>query len=159
LGYVAIKAVALPCCHIIEIESVLISLAKTPGKVLTQLETVAIQRAALMGGSPAEQTVAIEHHVSALESGKTREEIRGIAEAWAQGNPDWLEEHSKDKPEMFPLAWNRNPGIVAGIAELHERSRRVFAAVGILHMISDQALPKLLAERGFTVERVVLNAH
>jgi hypothetical protein len=31
----------------------------------------------------------------------------------------------------------------------------VFAAVGVLHMSGAKSLPKLLAERGYTVERVL----
>ncbi len=34
----------------------------------------------------------------------------------------------------------------------------MFAAVGILHMIGDAALQRLLAERGFKIERVPLGA-
>jgi uncharacterized protein YbaP (TraB family) len=40
--------------------------------------------------------------------------------------------------------------------ELHRSGQRVFAAAGILHMVGDTALQKLLAERGFKIERAPL---
>ena len=49
----------------------------------------------------------------------------------------------------------RNPAMAERIAALHGEGRRVFAAVGALHMTGAQGLPRLLRERGFTVERVV----
>jgi len=54
------------------------------------------------------------------------------------------------------MAATRNPGIAARLDELHRGGQRVFAAAGILHMVGDGALQKLLTERGFTVERVPL---
>src|SRR5215813_10561699 len=84
-------------------------------------------------------------------------QIRAIVEAWAQGDLDRLEPHVDDKERAAfqRLMWNRNSGIAARIEELHQSGSRVFAAVGILHMVSEQVLPKLLVERGFTAERVV----
>ena len=49
----------------------------------------------------------------------------------------------------------RNPGLAAGIDKLHRDGKRVFAAVGALHMTGPKALPTLLANMGYKVERVV----
>jgi uncharacterized protein YbaP (TraB family) len=48
----------------------------------------------------------------------------------------------------------RNPGLARRIAEEHTKGVPVLAAVGILHMTGDKALPKLLAEMGFEVTRI-----
>jgi hypothetical protein len=48
----------------------------------------------------------------------------------------------------------RNPNLAARIDALHARGQRVFAAVGALHMTGPRALPALLAQRGYRVERV-----
>ncbi len=57
-----------------------------------------------------------------------------------------------------PSAGARNPAIASRIDELHRDGRRLFAAVGTLHMIGDAPLQKLLAERGFKIERVPLGS-
>jgi uncharacterized protein YbaP (TraB family) len=144
-------------------EFVLTGFARSAGKEVALLETPSIQRDTLVGMSPVEQTAAIERNLSELESGANRERIRAIAEAWAEGDLDRLERYGADE-NLAPqatikrLVWDRNPGIAARIEELHDSGRRMFAAVGILHMLGAYALPKLLAERGFKVERVGFGA-
>ena len=41
------------------------------------------------------------------------------------------------------------------IEALHGEGKRVLVAVGALHMTGEQGLPRLMAARGFTVERLV----
>jgi uncharacterized protein YbaP (TraB family) len=50
---------------------------------------------------------------------------------------------------------DRNPGLAASIDALHLGGKRVFAAVGSLHMIGPRGLPALLARRGYRVEPIV----
>ena len=47
---------------------------------------------------------------------------------------------------------DRNGPLAARIDALHGAGQRLLVAVGALHMSGPQALPRLLAERGFTVE-------
>jgi uncharacterized protein len=48
----------------------------------------------------------------------------------------------------------RNPGLAAGIDKLMGDGKPVFAAVGALHMTGLKAVPTLLAQMGYKVERV-----
>ena len=52
---------------------------------------------------------------------------------------------------------DRNPPMAEGIDRLHGDGKRAFAAVGALHMTGDKALPLLMQQRGYTVERVRLD--
>ena len=137
--------------------------ANATGKPIVMLETVATQRAALLGGSPAEQIDRIERGVSALEMGATRKSLALLAEAWANGDlerieREWCECDTRDASEdLERLAFSRNPALAASIAELHRSGKRVFAAIGILHLIGDKAVQKLLLARGFKVERVAFS--
>ena len=54
---------------------------------------------------------------------------------------------------MRRLKVDRNPALADRIAALHIQGHRVFAAVGALHMTGPMTLPRLLAARGFSVER------
>ena len=141
------------------IEAVLASFARKTGKNLATLETVAIQRAAIVAGSPAEQAVEVDHRLTALENGSARKAMAVIANAWARGDLDALTrlyEPAEARVALERMAGSRNPAIAARIDELHREGRRLFAAAGVLHMIGAASLQKLLAERGFTLERVPL---
>ena len=141
------------------IEAVLAAFARTTSKNLALLETVAIQRAAIIAGSPAEQMLEIDRRLVALENGSARQAMAAIANAWAQGDLDTLRRlfaPPEARGTLDRMAGARNPAIASRIDELHRGSQRVFAAAGILHMVGDGALQKLLAERGFKIERVPL---
>ena len=49
---------------------------------------------------------------------------------------------------------DRNPAMAARIDALHSGGQTVFAAVGSLHLFGPQALPALMAQRGYRVERI-----
>src|SRR6185503_8107636 len=72
------------------IEAVLAAFARKTGKNLVTLETVAIQRAALVAGSPAEQAVEVDQRLMAVENGSARKAMAVIANAWARGDLDAL---------------------------------------------------------------------
>jgi uncharacterized protein len=140
-------------------EMVLAGYARGASKPLLTLETPAIQRAAINGGPPAEQLASIDAQVTALEQGTARKELTAVAEAWARGDLDGLRRTLTDvapaeRAAVERLVEPRNPAMAERIDALHADGRRVFVAVGILHMVGDTGLPRLLRERGFTVERV-----
>ncbi len=141
------------------IEAVLANFARKTGKNLATLETIATQRAAIVAGSPAEQATEVDQRLAAVENGSARKAMAVIANAWASGDLETLArlyEPPDARVALARMAGSRNPGIASRIDELHREGRPLFAAVGILHMVGDAALPRLLAERGFTVERVPL---
>ena len=142
------------------IEAVLASFARRTGKHLATLETIAIQRAALVTGSPTEQAMEVDQRLTALENGSARKAMAVIATAWARGDLDALASlyAPPDAREALErMAGARNSAIAARIDELHRDGRRLFAAAGVLHMVGDAPLQKLLAQRGFMVERVPLD--
>jgi uncharacterized protein len=52
------------------------------------------------------------------------------------------------------IVFGRNPDLAAAIDLAHREGKRVFAATGILHMVGDGGLPRLLQKLGYKVERV-----
>ena len=62
-----------------------------------------------------------------------------------------------DRKALQTLNDERNPKLAAGIDKLISSGKSVFAAVGALHMTGPKALPKLLQEMGYKVERVVFD--
>jgi len=119
--------------------------------------------AALIPKEPAEVDRMIVATLDQLDKGTARRTIARLAAAWARGDMAELTQYERwcecvldetDRKLMVRLIDERNPVLADGIEKLHKDGRKVFAAVGALHMVGPMALPALLKARGFTVERV-----
>ncbi len=145
------------------LEHMLAARAREAGRRVVALETVALQKKVLLPTDPKEALALVESSVDQLERGSDRLQLAHLARAWEEGDLGTLEHYedwcdcARDATERAALRAmldDRNPGLAEGIARLHGQGRRVFAAVGALHMAGPQGLPRLLAARGFTVERL-----
>lgn len=132
---------------------------------IVSLETPELQMAALVPPDPAEARRLVQQMVEQLEADRTRGMVVRLADVWARGDlaqleryEQWCEcvETDEDRRQLQRLNDERNPGLAERIEALHQEGRRLFVAVGALHMTGPQALPRLLAQRGFTVVRVPL---
>lgn len=144
-------------------EAVLSGFMRALGVPVQSLETVDGQLDVLEGASRAEQLALVHQALDQLDSGQARTILVKLARAWEDGDLETLGRYdewcdcARDPTERAFLARlndARNPALADGIAALHESAAPVFAAVGALHMTGARALPTLLRERGFTVERV-----
>jgi uncharacterized protein len=142
-------------------EVFLIGLAQGVKKPLVGLESAAVQLNAIVGNDTSNEV--FESALAQLESGKARRMLSRLHAAWGASKDadienlqSWCEclDSDADRKYMRQLNDDRNPGLAKGIDKLHGEGKRVFAAVGSLHMFGDKALPKLLREMGYTVERV-----
>jgi hypothetical protein len=147
-------------------EASLGSLARAGGKALVSLETPAAQLAALVPDDAQALAAAVARMVEQLESGQARRLLGLAAAVWARGDlaalaryEAWCECEvtAAERAQMQRLNDARNPALADAIDALAGQGRRVFAAVGALHMTGAQALPGLMAQRGWTVQRVVLD--
>lgn len=149
-------------------EPALTALARARGLRVAGLETPARQLAALQPvGGPAAQQRQLDHALRQLEDGRARIALMRLAQVWAAGDLQALERYEDwcdcvatvaDRQLLHQLNDARNPALADAIAVRHAAGERVFAAVGALHMTGPQALPALLAARGFRVTRVPLSA-
>jgi hypothetical protein len=147
-------------------ELVLGGFAQARNLPVVALETVEEQIGALLPSTPAETERFITQALSQLRSGAARRGAARLAQAWAMGRLEELASYEQwcecvttedDRQMMRRLNDDRNPALASRIDRLHTQGRSVFAAVGALHMTGPKALPELLRQRGFTVERVTLN--
>jgi uncharacterized protein YbaP (TraB family) len=145
------------------VDSVLFGMARRLGKPFVALETVAGQLAALVPETEADERALMQKGLQDLESGAGREQLRRLLQAWADGDeallasyPQWCK--CLDTPAEQRFFWrlndDRNGALADRIAAMHAGGKRVFAGVGALHMTGPNALPALLAARGFQVERI-----
>ncbi len=144
-------------------EALLAAAVRSSGRKVISLETVAQQKAALVPDNPEEALAVLDQTLTQLEDSSGRRVLERLAAAWERGDLAALEDYDSwcacvtteaERAFMRRLNDERNPALADGIEAQHKAGRRVFAAVGALHMTGAMALPRLLAQRGFQVERV-----
>jgi uncharacterized protein len=147
------------------VDMVLHGLAQGTGKKVVALETAASQMAALVPESEADERVLMQRGLEDLESGESRAVLTRLLQAWARGDtavlasyPQWCGCLDTEAEQRFFRRLNdeRNAGLAERIDKLHAQDRRVFAAVGALHMTGPKSLALLLRERGYQVQAVPL---
>lgn len=145
------------------VDVVLAGMAMRLDKELVPLETPAAQLAAMLPASEADERALIESGVADLESGEGQAQLHRLLRAWADadeadlaGYPQWCKclETPAEQRLFQRVNDQRNGPMADRIAALHGGGKRVFAAVGALHMTGAQALPALLRARGFQVQRI-----
>ena len=144
-------------------ELMLAAAARAAGLRIVALESVEQQVGALLPADAAQLQQLLEQGLEQLERGRASPLLRRLAEAWAAGDLDTLERYAdwcecadtaEQRAWLRQLNDERNAHLAAGIDALHARGQSVFAAVGALHMTGPQALPGLLQQRGYRVQRV-----
>jgi uncharacterized protein YbaP (TraB family) len=145
-------------------EFMLIGFARAASRPVVALESIGVQMAALIPDDPASARSTFEETLTELEAPDARSKLLHTTMVWERGDleaMDTIEEACQCQPTaqqrkaFLALNDGRNPGIARRIAEEHAKGVPVLAAVGMLHMTGDKALPKLLAAEGFEVTRVV----
>jgi uncharacterized protein YbaP (TraB family) len=146
-------------------EFVLGGLARAGQRRVESLESPESQLAALIPRDAVEGERMVEQMLEQLETGAAQRLLTRLAAAWERGDLDELGAYERwcecvtgedDRAQMRRIVDDRNAGLADGIAVLHRDGRKLFAAVGAMHMSGAQALPLLLKQRGFAVERVPL---
>jgi hypothetical protein len=144
-------------------EQVLAGFARAAARPIVSLETPQAQLAALIPSRPEQAQAMLDQWLAQLEDGSARRQMQVLGAVWERSDLERLAQHDEwcecvrdedDRATLRRLNDDRNPGLAERIDGLHGEGRRVFAAVGALHMVGPQALPALLQARGFAVERV-----
>lgn len=141
----------------------LLAWAKGENRPVQSLETVQEQLQALQPDA-AELPAIVDGGLRQLSKGQLRAPLRKLASTWSRGDLATLSNYARwcacaDSPAE--RAWmkrvndDRNGPLAERIAALHGAGQRLLVAVGALHMSGPQALPRLLADQGFTVEALL----
>jgi uncharacterized protein len=145
------------------LEQLLLAQARVQGTRVVSLESAAQQVAALVPANAQEAQDMLSSSLQQLEDHSGRRVLRRLSQAWMRGDLKALEDYAswcecaantEEQLLMRRLNDERNPALAAGISAQHAQGWRVFAAVGALHMTGPMALPRLLAQQGFKVERI-----
>ena len=149
------------------IDAMMAGLGRGLDKPVVSLETPELQLQVLLGRSREESAALVLQVLDGLESGQALPLLLRIAQVWADSRYGELERYEQwcgcvgtpqDRALYRRLLDDRNPALAERIDAMHMAGRRVFAAVGSLHMVGGSALTSLLAQRGYAVERVPFGA-
>ncbi|RYX94993.1 MAG: TraB/GumN family protein [Comamonadaceae bacterium] len=144
-------------------EILLAMLGHGGGRRVVSLETAALQLQALLAKDEAGAVDMVDGLLNDLDSGLTATVLSRSVKAWEAADLDDLTRYDEwcecmrtqaERDLMVRLLDGRNPGLAARIDALHAEGRRVFAAVGAMHMIGRQGLPALMRSRGYEVQRL-----
>ena len=144
-------------------EFLLAGMARAAQRRIVSLETPESQAAILLPDNPERAQRMAEDLLAQLEQGTSISGLKRLAGIWEQGDlaqleryEQWCECVDTDEARAYFRALNdgRNQHIAEGIDTLHAEGNKVFAAVGTLHMSGANALPKLMAKLGYSVERL-----
>jgi uncharacterized protein YbaP (TraB family) len=145
------------------IDLFLAGFARGLNKPVVSLETPQEQLRAIVMPDPRDALAVVDAGLAELEAGRARPALMRVAQVWADADydalmryDDWCEcrRTEAESAVMKRLLDERNPALAERIAALHARGKALFVAIGSLHMVGPVGLPALLAQRGFTVERV-----
>jgi uncharacterized protein len=145
-------------------EIVLANAARVQGRPIISLESAKSQMEVLLPSDPTEARRMLEQALEQLEQGRARPLLRRLAEAWDKGRLTELETYTswcecadtaEDRSFLRRLNDDRNGPMADRIDAMHADGKRLLVAVGALHMTGEQGLPRLMAARGYRVERLV----
>jgi uncharacterized protein YbaP (TraB family) len=145
-------------------EIVLATAARVQQRPIVSLESAQSQLAVLLPSDPDEAQRLLDQALEQLEKGRARPLLRRLAQAWSEGRLSEIENYAQwcecadtpqDRAFLRKLNDERNAPMAERIDALHADGKRVLVAVGALHMTGEQGLPRLMAARGYTVERLV----
>ena len=145
------------------IDAMLAGLAQSLKKPVLALESAQDQLNLLAGRNEQEEGRLVDSALNALESGKARRQLPASMKMWAEADVKKLEDYpawcdcmdtAEDRDFMKRMLDDRNVLMAEKISQLHASGKRVFAGVGVLHMVGAQGLPALMRAKGFQVELV-----
>lgn len=145
------------------IEYFLLSCAKEQTKTVQELESAEYQLSLYDGMTEAEQEQYLRESLAQIMDGTALKKAQLLIDAWAGANgkafDDLLQESLNEKTTSSEfmhrvLLDKRNPQMAEKIEALLKNEESTFVGVGLLHLIGETGLPKLLRERGYEVEKL-----
>ncbi|MGM9426421.1 TraB/GumN family protein [Hydrogenophaga sp. MI9] len=143
-------------------ESVLLVRSLGGQRPVVGLETAQTQLSAILARDDDEAASMVREALAELQRPMANQGLERLARAWEardlkdiEAYADWCDclNTPTEREAYARLVDGRNPGLADAIERLHV-DVSVFAAVGALHMVGPQGLPRLLQGKGFKVTRV-----
>lgn len=141
--------------------------AKEEDKPIMDIESAEFQYGMLAGFSEPLQILLLEEALAAVEDmDAVEEDMMKLVDLWASGDEEGLVEYLYEEADLeedeialyveynTAMITDRNLGMADFAEEALASGDTVFIVVGAAHIVGPDAMADLLAQRGYTVERV-----
>lgn len=141
----------------------LANLARQHKQPIVELEGAENQLALFSSLSQAQQNLLLEDTIRELNDPEDAAKVISLAQYWRTADLGGLQQlldemagddHFANRFTKEVLLDQRNPALTERLASLLHKQDRVFAAIGILHLVGPTGVPALLQQRGLKVERI-----
>ena len=145
------------------VEVVLLEQAKALDKPVVSLETADYQIGLFDTLDAAQQEEYLREMLQAIGSGKFKRQAQDIMDAWGRADSAALETlllQELSEPTVAAdftrrvLLDERNPSMTSAIQHLIDGDSATFVAIGLLHLVGPNSVPKLLQRHGYQVEKL-----
>ena len=145
------------------LETYLLAAAQTRGTAVAELESADYQLAMFDTLSDADGERYLRESLCDLANGSSLKRAKALIDAWTSGDEAALDAVIADATggdsltadfTRRTLLGRRNPEMAASIERVTQGSKVTFVGVGLLHLLGDNGLPRLMARRGYEVERI-----
>lgn len=157
----------LGCDSDLGIDMYFLKRAKKEKKEILSIESGKFQLEMLIGYSEPLQIKLLEDSVAMYEDQeRAREDLNTLMDLWASGNEAAFSQYLTESDEMTPeeatlyeeynyaMIVSRNQTMTDYAESALKSGEEVFICVGAAHIVGDGAMAQLLAQRGYTVERI-----
>lgn len=144
-------------------EFFLLAQAQARGTTVTELESADLQLALFDTLSHADAERYLRESLTELSDGSSLRKAKATIDAWRSGDAAALDALIRDAVDgdtvmaqftRHMLLGKRNPAMAERIERIMKTGKTAFVGVGLLHLLGADGLPRLLAQRGFAVEKV-----
>ncbi|MFC7516322.1 TraB/GumN family protein [Herbaspirillum sp. GCM10030257] len=144
------------------IESFLLSTAGE-SKDVQELESAEYQMSLYNDMTDTMQEQYLRENLIELADGNALRKAQALIEAWASADGNAVEQFMRESASekttssefmQRVLLERRNPEMARKIEALLEKGESSFVGVGLLHLLGDAGVPKLLKEKGYEVEKL-----
>jgi len=145
------------------VEQVMLAQAHRRGTRVAELESAEGQLALFDSMNDIESERYLREILDGLADGSALRQAGRVIEAWRSGDTAALDALLPDATAgtttiadftRRKLLGQRNPDMAAQIEALMGQGGVIFVGVGLLHLLGQNGLPALMAQRGYLVERV-----
>ena len=145
------------------IEIVLLGQAKTLDKPVVSLESADFQIGLFDTLDAAQQEQYLRETLQTIRSGKIDRQSGALMDAWGRADSDELAKlllQELSEPTVTAdftkrvLLDQRNGSLTVAIQNLIDAEASSFVAIGLLHLVGAESVPKLLERHGYRVEKL-----
>lgn len=144
-------------------EFFLLGLAQTQAKTVVELETADYQLSLFERMTPMQQEHYLRENLAEIQNGTALAKAADLMAAWGNADSGAFETMLREaidkknvSSEFFrrTLLGERNPNMATRIEALLRNDKITFVGVGLLHLIGENGVPKLLQQRGYQVQKL-----